>query len=363
MRELKEIREDINRVDTQMGTLFDQRMKLSREVAAYKTAHNLPVLDAEREKKVLENHRREFPNRDEEFLDELTRFYQTLMDLSKEEQKKLIHQPVKIGYYGVPGSFTQEAFLTMMGSGTEGVSYGTFKEIFDAIHQGDIRYGVVPLENSLTGIIDDVYDLLGQYHFYIRREKSIRIRQNLMGLPGTKIEQIKEVYSHPQGFSQSMEFLSAYPDWKLIPYHNTARSAELVSTLKDPSKACIAGAQNARLYHLEILKEDIQDNQENFTRFALISPHMETDEEADTISLYFTLKHEPGSLYGMLESFSREHLNLLRIDSRPIKGRIWEYAFFVDIEGNLDDENVIRALKTVEDHCLTFRVLGNFKKP
>ena len=362
MRDISSIRQDIDKVDSELSALFEARMDLAKEVAAYKQETGKPLFDPEREKQVLEKRVRAFPGKDEDFLEALRVFYQTLMDLSKEEQKRLISKPAYIGYYGVPGSFTHEAFIQMFGEETPEKHYQTFEEIFEAVKSGEIRYGVVPLENSLTGIIDDVYDLLGRYQFYIVRECMVEVKQNLMALPGTKIGEIREVYSHPQGFAQSSSFLKDHPEWKLIPYYNTSRSAQMVREANSPEKACIAGNRSALLYGLEILEEGIQDYRENFTRFAVIAPNMEADSKADQISLYFTLEHRPGSLYGILEEFSKEKLNLLRIDSRPIKGKIWEYAFFVDIEGNLNDPIVKKALQGAREHCLTWRVLGNYHK-
>lgn len=362
MREIADIRKDIDRVDKSLSALFEERMELTKEVAVYKQATGKPLFDPEREKLILEKHAKAFPDKDEDFIKAMKTFFQTIMDLSKEQQKKMIDRPSFIGYYGVPGSFTNEAFIKMFGKDQPEKHYQVFSEIFEALRSGEIRYGVVPLENSLTGIIDDVYDLMSKYNVYIVRECMLPIRQNLLGLKGSSVENIREVYSHPQGFAQSAEFLSSHPEWQLTPYYNTSKSAEKVALEKDPAKACIASLRSAELYDLEVLQEGIQDETENYTRFAVISLGMEVDPGADQISLYFTLEHKPGSLFDMLEEFSRRKLNLLRIDSRPIKGKVWEYAFFVDIEGNLQDDNVKEALRNIREHCLTYRVLGNYKK-
>ena len=361
MRELGDIRQEINAVDEQLGKLFERRMALAEDVALYKQAHDLPVLDKEREARVLESRTNAFPGRDQEFIRSVRVFYQTLMDLSKEAQVKRINRPVTIGFYGAYGSFTHEAFLRLFGEETKSQSFEAFEAIFQALAAQEIRYGVLPVENSLTGIINDVYDLLSHYDFYIVREAVLPIQQNLLGVPGASLDQIQEVYSHPQGFAQSTQFLSQYPQWKLIPYFNTAHSAALVEKEHDQTKACIAGQGSARLYHLATLKEGIQDARQNFTRFVVISRSMETGPEANKISLYFTLDHKPGSLYGALEAFSQRGLNLLKIESRPMKGKVWEYGFFVDIEGNLADEKVVETLQMVRNHCRSWKILGNYK--
>lgn len=362
MRDLTEIRQEINAIDAQMGQLFDRRMQLAKDVALYKEAHGLPIFDKAREEQVLQNRIKDFPNRDADFLEAVQTFYQTMMDLSKKAQARWIEQPVKVGYYGVPGAFTHEAFQQMFGEETPSMNYQTFEEVFQALEKKEIRYGVVPVENSLTGIINDVYDLLGRYDFYIVKEYTLAIQQNLLGIPGSRMDQIREVYSHPQGFAQSAEFLSQFPEWKLIPYYNTAKSAHMVSEEKDPKKACIAGKSSAQLYGLEILREGIQDHSQNYTRFVVIGTNMEAGPSADKISLYFTLEHRPGSLFAALEEFSRQNLNLQRVESRPMKGKVWEYGFFVDIEGNLEDERVVKALKGVREHCHSWKILGNYKK-
>ena len=362
MRDLKDIRLEINEIDEAMGKLFERRMLLAKDVAIYKQAHDLPIFDKVREEQILQNRMKDFPNRDADFLEAVEIFYQTMMDLSKKSQEKWIDRPIKAGYYGVPGAFTHEAFIHIFGEEMPSANYESFEGIFQALEKKEIRYGVLPVENSLTGIINDVYDLLGKYDFYIVKECTIPIQQNLLGVPGSTQEEIREVYSHPQGFAQSADFLSNFPEWKLIPYFNTARSASMVAGEKDPTKACIAGKNSAKLYGLEVLKEGIQDHTQNFTRFVVIGTNMEAGADADKISLYFTLEHRPGSLFAALEEFSKQNLNLQRIESRPMKGKVWEYGFFVDIEGNLEDSKVVKALKGVREHCYSWKVLGNYKK-
>lgn len=171
---------------------------------------------------------------------------------------------------------------------------------------------------------------------------------------------IKEVYSHPQGFAQSAEFFSKHENWNLIPYHNTAKSAEYVGSLKDPSKACVASRKAAQLYDLVVLEDSIQDEKQNFTRFVVISPNLEIAENADKISLYFTLAHQAGSLAAVLNVAAEYNLNVLRIESRPIRGQIWEYSFFMDIEGCVNDPHVRDAMKKMKEYCLDWKFIGNY---
>lgn len=362
IKDLGSIRQEINEIDQQLSALFDRRMQITKDVALYKIANHMQVFDREREQQVIERVVSLFPNRDEEFHKALRILYQTMMDLSKENQLRWIQTQDVVGYQGVPGSFSYEALEKFYGNVVKKQNYLTFEEVFEALKKGEIRYGVLPIENSSTGVINEVYDLLGRYQFYIIDEYPLKVEHNLLGLREASMADIKEVYSHPQGFAQSAEFFGEHQDWNLIPYHNTAKSAEYISSLNDPTKACVASRKAAELYGLVVLKDSIQDLKQNFTRFVVISPNMEVSPEADKISLYFTLAHKAGSLAKVMNEAASRGLNLLRIESRPIRGQIWEYSFFMDIEGHADDPNVKEALTGIKNHCLEFKLLGNYKR-
>ncbi len=357
---LDALRDEISGLDRQMAELFDRRMQITRDVALYKAGHSMPVFDREREEQVIERVLNAFPNRDEEFHNALRIFFQTIMDLSKENQSRWIQARDVIGYQGVPGSFSYEALEKFYGTAAKRKNYLTFEDVFKALKDGEIRYGVLPIENSSTGIINDVYDLLGKYRFYIVQECMIKVEQNLLAVRGAGIDDIKEVYSHPQGFAQCAEFFAQHGTWNLIPYHNTAKSAEYVSGLNDPAKACVASRKAASLYGLVVLKEDIQDIKQNFTRFVVISPNLEIAKDADKISLFFTLSHKVGSLASVVDVAAAHRLNILRVESRPIRGQIWEYSFFMDIEGCADEPNVRDALRKMKERCLDWKFIGNY---
>lgn len=360
--DLQKSREKINQIDREIADLFDERMHISTEVARYKMETGKPIFDPEREKQVIAVIQERFPQRDEEFRQALAVLFQTIMDLGKEHQKREMakREQVKVAYYGVPGSFTHEAMELFFGSHTDAESFLSCAEIFQAVAEGAVQYGVVPIENSTTGIINDVYDLLSSYGLYIVREGVVPITQNLLGIPGAKLSDIQEVYSHAQGFSQSERFFSEHPDWNLIPFFNTARSAQHVAQQKDPSKACVAGLKAAQIYGLSVLAQGIQDSDQNVTRFIVLSKVMETSPESDKISLYLRIAHQPGTLYHALEVFSRHHLNLLKIESRPIQNQIWEYSFFIDLAGNAEDPDVVEALREIRPLCLEWKILGNY---
>ena len=360
--DLQESRKKINAIDGQIARLFEERMQVSTDVARYKMETGKPIFDPDREKQVISRIKERFPYRDEEFHAALEVLFQTIMDLGKEHQKRemaRIGEP-KVAYFGLPGAFTHEAMEQFFGVHADADHYLSCQEVFEAVEEGKVRYGVVPIENSTTGIIQDAYDCLSRFSLYIVREGVVPITQNLLGIPGASLEEIREVYSHAQGFAQSERFFSQHPDWNLIPYFNTAKGAEHVAGAKDRSKACVASLKAAEIYGLTVLAKGIQDNDRNITRFIVVSKLMETGPEADKISLYLKVSHQPGTLYHALEAFSRYHLNLLKIESRPIKNQIWEYGFFTDLAGNVEEERVQEALREIRPLCLEWKLLGNY---
>lgn len=282
-----------------------------------------------------------------------------LIDFSLNKLPKKLSN--KIGFQGVEASFSHQALIEYFGAKAETSYFSTFKGVFEALKNGKIGYGIVPIENSSTGSITEVYDLLGQYGYYIVGEKCIKVNHNLLGIKGTQLSDINEVYSHPQGFLQSKEFLDMHNEWMLIPYFNTAKSALYISRENLKSKACVASKQAATLYGLDILKENINDNSNNYTRFIIIGRHVELDSQCDKITIFTTLPHKVGALCNILKHFSDQNSNMSKIESRPIEGKTWEYQFYIDFHGNILDESTQNILKGIEEDCITCKFLGNYK--
>ena len=231
-----------------------------------------------------------------------------------------------------------------------------------AIDRGDVDYGILPVENSSTGSVNEVYDLLRKYGCHINGEIVLKVKQNLLGVKGARMEDIKEVYSHSQGFQQSAEFFKEHSSWKLIPYHNTALGAKLVSEAGDISRAAVASERAAAIYGLDILKENLNFNSKNYTRFVIVGKDLELDESSDKISVVLTVRHKAGSLCDVLRLFSQEGLNLLKIESRPIMDKSWEYFFHLDFEGNLQDPHVSRIMDQIRSRTTYFKILGNYRR-
>ncbi|MBS3994330.1 MAG: prephenate dehydratase [Alkaliphilus sp.] len=269
---------------------------------------------------------------------------------------------VKVGFQGVSGSFSEEALFLYFKENFETVTVPEFEDIFKGIINNDFDYGILPLENSSTGAITHVYDLLNQNEVYIIGETFLKVKHHLLALPQADIEDIKEVYSHPQGFEQSRPFLKMYPSWKLIPHYNTAKSAELVMKTQNKTMAAIASLRAAELYGLNILREGINTNSSNTTRFITLGKNLTFEEQSNKVSIVLATKHTAGSLYKVLKNFAENSINMLKIESRPIPDRPWEYFFYVDFEGNLEDGKILKTIDRIKEDSEYFKMLGNYKK-
>ena len=382
--DLSEIRESINEVDQSLAQLFEKRMELVALVAEYKIENDIPILNSEREKQVIDRALESL--RDKSLSREMEIFFNELMAISREYQSRYIDEKfvaqtrgsdeawgisalasretkkLKIGFQGVEGSFSEEALLNYFGKETMTSSFRFFEDVFMAIDRGDVDYGILPVENSSTGSVNEVYDLLRKYGCHINGEIVLKVKQNLLGVKGASMEDIKEVYSHSQGFQQSAEFFKEHPSWKLIPYHNTALGAKLVSEAGDISRAAVASEKAAAIYGLDILKENLNFNSKNYTRFVIVGKDLELDESSDKISVVLTVRHKAGSLCDVLRLFSQEGLNLLKIESRPIMDKSWEYFFHLDFEGNLQDPHVSRIMDQIRSRTTYFKILGNYRR-
>lgn len=275
---------------------------------------------------------------------------------------EIIQSPI-VGYQGVPGAYGEEATYTyFQGKWSKIIAHESFEDVIEALLEGKIDYGVLPIENSSAGEVLDTYDLIKNNELYIVGEQSIKIENNLFAIPGAKIEDIEEVYSHPQGLGQSKEFLKQHSKMKAYPYINTATACKYVADSKDPTKAAIGSKRAGQLYGLENLAPNIHFNKNNTTRFIVLSNKMNITEESNKISIVFSSHHVSGALYNILGHFAHNGLNLIKIQSRPLLEKKWEYYFFADLEGNLEQANVLIALSQIMNQCSYFKILGNYKQ-
>lgn len=267
-----------------------------------------------------------------------------------------------LGCFVLPGSFTAEAMTSFFSEEDRTVLYfGTFEELVGAVRTGKVRYGILPIENSSTGGITEVYDLLRGSGCFITGEKCLSVEQYLMGVPGASIEDIRRVYSHPQGFRQSRDFFRRHPRMECIPHFSTAQSADFVGREGKKEQAAVAGQLAARIYGLRILAGPINMSTVNCTRFFVISGKEEKVEGADKITLVLSLAHEPGSLYRALGCFEKGGLNLMNLESRPRENHPFEYFFHIDVMGNLEDPAVHEVLEALQKNTVSCRILGNYR--
>lgn len=372
MKDLKTCREEIDLIDQQMIELFEKRMNVAKDVVTYKLAHHMAIFQSDREKQVLEKNAARIQN--EELRSYAKLYVQDVMNISKSYQSSFIpsshiyqlKEPhfdhAVVGFQGVQGSFSEHALETFFHKNTQRKNYYYFEDVFKALQNDEIDYGVVPLENSSTGAINDNYDLIRDYGFYIIGEQSLSISQHLLGIKGATLQDITDVYSHPQGILQCSQFLSQNPSMVPHEYANTATAAKYVGQEKNIHLAAIASSKAASVYHLEILQENIQDIKSNSTRFIIFSKSLEIVKDASCVSIVFTIKHQVGALYQIMKIINDHMINMLRIESRPLKDTPWEYYFYVDFEGNLENESIVRALEDMKAHTSTLRILGNYIK-
>ena len=370
MKDIKDLRKEIDVIDDEMIPLFERRMNVAKQVAEYKRANGETVLQTGREKEVLS--RAVDRLSDKGYSNEAVDFMTAVMDLSKEVQlktnpvaettreRRAIDECAKVGFQGAEGSYSSKAVSELFPKAKQKKAYFTFRSLFEAIDGGEIDYGVVPLENSSIGSVVEVYDLLGQFNCFIVGEKWIRIEHCLLGAKGASLADVKTVYSKAEALEQSHAFL-ADGGWNLIPYPNTALAAKMIAEKKDFSVAAVASEAAAEIYGLDVLAKGINSDKGNFTRFIVISKTL-ADTEADKVSVSFTLKNESGALYKVLRFFSRYGINMVKIESRPLKNNPGSYYFVVDLEGNCNSKDMIQALYYVERLTLAFKLLGEYVK-
>ena len=270
---------------------------------------------------------------------------------------------MRVAFQGEVGAFSEAAAIQLLGDQITTVPRATFEAAFRAIPEGAADAFLAPVENSLAGSVVRVFDLLLESRLAIVAETILAIEMHLIGLPGATLEDIRSVSSHPMALAQCERFFAAHPQWKRVPAEDTAGSVRELFSRGDKSCAAIAGRRAAEHYHGVILAERIQDNAENFTRFVLLVPEKEAaawmSPEARKTSLAMRLAHRPGSLLGALEPFAKHGVNLLKIESRPIHGRPWEYQFFIDVEAE-DAAKLDHALAEVRKATSELRVLGRY---
>lgn len=373
--DLLELRNELDGIDKQIVELYEKRMNVCGQVAEYKIETGKRVFDKEREKQKLEAVRALTHNDFNAY--GVTELFEQIMAMSRKLQYRLLAEHDSVGklsfskvdhfdtskcrvvFQGAEGAYSQAAMIQYFGEGVNCFHVDTFRDAMLAIDEGSADFAVLPIENSSAGIVSEIYDLLVEFENYIVGEQIIPINHCLLGCAGTKISDIKTVYSHAQSLMQSAHYLQE-KGWQQISMKNNAFAAQKVAEDKNPTEAAIASEYAAKVYGLEILEKGVNDLKENSTRFIIITNQKVFSKDASKISLCFEVNHESGALYHALSHLIYNGLNMTKIESRPLEGRNWEYRFFVDFEGNMEDSAVKNALRGLQEETRNMKILGNY---
>lgn len=374
---LDDYRAKIDEIDKEIIDKINERMKASEQIAKYKKENNLPVLDALREREKLDK----ITEMAHEDMASYSRIlYNTIMEISKDHQRKTTHddtplvktikeaieetpkvfpKSASVACQGVEGAYSQQACDKIFQM-PKIMYMKNFNGVFAAINQGLCQYGILPLENSTAGSVNQVYDLMMKYDFHIVKSVKLKIDHSLLAKKGTDKQEIKEIFSHEQALMQCEDYLKKFPMAKITVCENTAEAAKLVAESERMDVAALASYKCGQLYGLECLEEDVQDNGNNYTRFICISKKLEIYPGADKTSLMLVVSHKPGSLYNILARFNALGINIFKLESRPIPERDFDYMFYFDIEAQVYSEEFTRLMNQIQELSQEFKYLGSY---
>lgn len=355
MDKLSKAREIINETDKQIAKLFEQRMQAVKMVAEHKKEHGLPIFNGTREDELVK--KTSAYVEDEEIRSYFVNFQRNTMDISKRYQRKIL-EGMNVAYSGVEGAYAYIAACKIFPDSNK-ISYKDFKGAYEAVEKGDCDCAVLPIENSNAGEVGQVIDLAFSGSLYVNDIYSLAIHHNLVALPGTRLEDVKQVISHQQALDQCVPFIRSM-DYQTKSCANTARAAQFVSQSNDHSIAAIASRETAELYGLEILKENINESDVNTTRFAVFSRVMNKSGNDHSI-IVFTVPDESGSLAHAINIIGNHGFSMRSIKSRAMKELMWHYYFYVEISGNLQHKRGKYMLDELSDCCDKLKFIGTFK--
>ena len=377
---LEELRAEIDTIDDNLLQDFAQRMNVVGQIGLEKKSEGLPTLDPAREREKLADIVTKLPPEMEQYgytlwsmLFEISRSYQSSLNPQPSALRKDIERAIvdtqllfppaaTVACQGVEGAYSQLACEKLF-KHPQVMYFKTFESVFSAIENGFCDYAVLPLENSTAGSVKEIYDLmLSHSSFKIVRSTRLKVDHNLVAKKGTKMSDIKEIFSHPQAISQCAKFLDAMPGVKITACENTAAAAEAVAKSERTDVAAISSYNCVELYGLERLAADIQDRSNNYTRFICISKKLEIYPGADKTSLMLVLPHRPGALYQILGRFYALGMNLIKLESRPLPDREFEFMFYFDLETSVYSDEFIRLVDDLDAICEEFQYLGSYSE-
>ena len=376
--DLSDIRRKIDDIDERIVELYKERIDILKEIAEYKKANAKPVLDIAREEEKISSLKSKVEG--DFYKKAVEELYGQIMSTSRLYQYSLIDSKAKsaafgfkmfdelpktdgsakVVYQGIEGAYSNIVAKKYFADKAKLYNVRSFEEAITEVLEERADYALLPIFNSSAGPVWEVYDLLRELSVYIVADYEYNVEHALMTIEGSSLSDIKSVCSHIQALSQCKEYLAEHRDWQKIEIANTALAAKKVKDEKDPTQAAIAAKEAAGIYGLKILKEQVNKFKHNTTRFVAVTKDKIYQSSASKLSISFELKHKPGTLYKILAGFLFNDINMLKIESRPIPERVWEYRFFVDIEGSLHESNVKDAIYFIEQNTKEFRILGNY---
>lgn len=377
--DINELRAQIDSVDKEIIRLFQERMTISEGIAEYKQSIGKAIYDPERERKKLAQVVEMVP---EDLRTSAIMLFSTLFELSSTHQMQTMNKgsrladqitatiettprqfprfPV-VACQGVEGAYSQIACEKLF-SNPSIMYFNTFEGVFSAIESGMCEYGVLPIENSTAGMVSRVYDLMAQHNCYVVRSARLKVDHSLLAKKGTKLEDVKEIFSHEQAINQCAGFLKAHPEVKVTVVENTAMAAKMVSLSERKDVAALSSRFCSGLYGLDCLASSVQDKGNNYTRFICISKNMEIYPGADRTSIMCVVPHRPGSLYKVLSRFFALGINLVKLESRPIPDRDFEYMMYFDFDTPLYSKEFVQVISELEGMCEEFRYFGSYSE-
>ena len=376
---LQDLRSRIDNVDNEIIRLFQERMNISSSIAEYKKANNLPVQDIKRERDKLSDL---INKSDEDFKSYTSVLYSLLFELSRSYQDRILYPTSdlknKVSYaidntnklfppcatvacQGVEGAYSQHACEKLFQI-PKIMYFNNFASIFASIDKGLCDYGVLPIENSTAGSVKQIYDLMMYYNFNIVRSVRVKVDHNLLAKKGTDISKIREIYSHEHALAQCTHYINSLGNVKVTVVENTAVAAKIVAESDRDDIAAISSRSCAPLYGLDCLASSIQDKGNNYTRFICISKNLEIYPGADRTSLMMIISHKPGSLYRVLARFYALGINLVKLESRPIPDRDFEFMFYFDLDTPVYSSEFIQLICELDSLCEEFRYLGSYSE-
>ena len=374
---LDELRVEIDKIDDELINLFQKRMDIAVKIGEYKKKNNLPVLNSQREREKLNDIASKADPKMKSYLRVL---YSLLFELSRSHQEKILEKnselydniskainetnnlfPTEcvVACQGVEGSYSQIACEKVFKNPSI-MYFNEWEKVFSAIEQGFCKYGILPIENSTAGSVKQVYDLMINHNFSIVKSARIQINHSLLAKKGTKVENIKEIISHEQALAQCSDFINSLKDVKITTVENTAVAAKIVAESDRDDIAALSSNNCAELYNLNCIKSCVQNKNNNYTRFICISKNLEIYPGADKTSLMLVLPHKPGALYKVLSRLYALGINLIKLESRPLADRDFEFMFYFDLETSIYSEEFVQLICELDGICDEFKYLGSY---